>query len=98
MKFDPNTCFVPGCCVGTTEDEPLHEGMSKELDERFRYYASYMNDTELLTKLVAGDLIALEAKYHTSSALMYRNRVRSKLRQEKPVSVAERIQKFEHQA
>ena len=51
MKFDPNTCFVPGCCVGTTEDEPLHEVMSKELDERFRYYATYMNDTELLTKL-----------------------------------------------
>ena len=25
--------------------------MSKELDERFRYYATYMNDTELLTKL-----------------------------------------------
>ena len=31
-----------------------------------------MNGIELLTKLVAGDLIALEAKYHTSCALMYR--------------------------
>ena len=71
VKFDQNTCFVPGCCTETTEDEPLHEVMSKELDERFRWYASYMNDTELLTKLVAGDLIALEAKYHSSCALMY---------------------------
>ena len=95
VKFDPNTCFVPGCCVGTTDDEPLHEVMSNELDERFRYYASYMNDMELLTKLVAGDLIALEAKYHTSCALMYRNRVRTKIRQEKPASMAEKFQKFE---
>ena len=98
VKFDQNTCFVPGCCSETTEDEPLHEVMSKELDERFRWYASYMNDTELLTKLVAGDLIALEAKYHSSCALMYRNRVRSKLRQSKPTTVAQTIQKFEHQA
>ena len=49
-KFDPNTCFVPGCSIETSKDEPLHEVMSKELDERFRNYASIMNDSELLTK------------------------------------------------
>ena len=97
-KFDPNTCFVPGCRLETTEDETLHEVMSTELDERFRWYASYMNDTELLMKLSSGDLIALEAKYHSSCALMYRNRVRSKLRQAKPTTITETMQKYENQA
>ena len=97
-KFDPNTCFVPGCSIETSEDEQLHEVMSKELDERFRNYASIMNDSELLTKLVAGDLIALEAKYHSNCVLMYRNRVRSKIRQSKPSTTAEKMQKLEHQA
>lgn len=62
-----------------TEEKPLHEVMSQELDARFRLYATYMNDTELLTKLVRGDLIALEVKYCNHCTLMYCNGVRSKL-------------------
>ena len=97
-KFDPNTCFVPGCSIETSEDEQLHEVMSKELDERFRSYAMTMNDSELLTKLAPGDLIALEAKYHSTCVLAYFNRVRSKLRQSRPSTIAEQVQKFESQA
>ena len=54
----------------------MHKVMSKELDDRFR-------DTELLSKLAVGDLIALESKYHSSCAVMYRNRVRSNTREKK---------------
>ena len=97
-KFESNTCFVPGCSIETTDEEQLHEVMSKELDERFRSYATIMNDSELLTKLVAGDLIALEAKYHSTCVLAYRNRVRSKIRQNRPATMAEKMQKLEHQA
>ena len=71
--------------------------MSAELDARFRWYATYMNDTELLIKLVGGDLIALDVKYHNHCALMCRNRVRHKLRKNNP-TMSQNIQKYEHQS
>ena len=56
-KFDKEKCFIPGCIVTeTTEEDPLHEVIPKELDARFREYATFMNDTDLLTKLAGGDL------------------------------------------
>ena len=58
--------------------------MSKELDARFRWYATYMNDPELLTKVVGSDLIALDEKDHNHCILMYPNHVRSKLRKNNP--------------
>ena len=81
-KFNPNQCFVPGCTTETIEEEPLHKVMSKELDNRFSYYTEVLNDTELLAKLAGGDLIAQEAKYHSTCAVKLYNRVRSKLREE----------------
>ena len=86
-KFNPNTCFIPECTIETNEDEPLRAVMAKELDSRFRRYAEILNDTELLTKLAGGDLIAQEAKYHDACAISFYTRVRSKLRgQSAPVS------------
>ena len=79
-KFDKDSCFIPDCAVETTEKEPLHDVMSKELDARFRDYATIMDDKELLTKLAGGDLIALEAKYHSTCGVMYFNRVKTKIR------------------
>ena len=81
----------------TSEEEPLHEVMSEELDERFRQYATFLCDAELLSKLAGGDLIALEAKYHSSCAVMYRNRVRSKLR-EQNTPPSENIRNYEETA
>ena len=81
-KFDQNACFIPGCAVETSEEEPLRAVMSKELDCRFRKYAEVLNDTELLTKLAGGDLIAQEAKYHSTCAVSFYTRVRSKLREQ----------------
>ena len=36
VKFDHRSCFIPGCTTETSEEEPLHDVMSEELDERFR--------------------------------------------------------------
>ena len=88
VKSDPCTFFVLECSTETSEQEPLHEVMSKELDDRFREYAKLLNDTELLSKLVVGYFIASEAKYHSSCAVMFRNRVRLKNREQKPTSVS----------
>ena len=76
IKFDPNTCFIPGRCIETTREGPLHKIISTELDANFRWYATNMNDTKLLSKHFGGDLIVLEAKYHNHWALMYHNHVR----------------------
>ena len=47
--------------------------MSKELDAYFRWYATFMNDTELLTKLPRHDSIVLEAKCHNHYVFMHLN-------------------------
>ena len=80
----------------TTEKEPLHDVMSKELDARFRDYATIMDDKELLTKLAGGDLIALEAKYHSTCGVMYFNRVKTKIRG--PNSTFRSVQNFKEMA
>ena len=99
VAFDSNKCFIPGCSTETSEQDPLHEVMSKELDRRFREYAMTLDDTELLSKLAGGDLIALEARYHSNCAVMYRNRVRLKLRgHSAPQSQSRSIRKHEQLA
>ena len=94
VKFDPCTCFIPECSTETSEQEPLHEVMSKELDDPFKEYAKHLNGKELLSKLAVGDLIALEAKYHSSCAVMYRKQVRLKTREQKPPR-SHNIKKYE---
>ena len=99
VAFDSNKCFIPSCSTETSEQDPLHEVMSKELDRRFREYAMTLDDTELLSKLAGGDLIALEARYHSNCAVMYRNRARSKLRgHSAPQSRSRSIRKHEQLA
>ena len=56
-----------------------------------------MCDTELLSKLAGGDLIALEVKYHSNCAVMYRNRIRSKKREQNTPS-SRNIRKYEGMA
>ena len=47
--------------VGTTD---VHEASTHQLDLKVRRCALQLEDRELLAKLSAGDMIALEAKYH----------------------------------
>ena len=43
----------------------LHRASTLEVDTKVRKYATELNDTSLLTKLAAGDMVAIDAIYHT---------------------------------
>ena len=68
MKHVDTTCFFcdkPG--------DELHQVMTFRLDQRVRKCASVTGDSQLLGKLVVGDMIATEAKYHPGCLLsLYR--------------------------
>ena len=93
-SLHPNTCIISCKCIEMTDKDPLHEVMSKELDARFRWYVTYINDTELFTKLVVDDLIPLEGKYQNHCSLTYRNCVRSQLRKNDPAVSQNKHQAF----
>ena len=57
------TCFF--CEEYSTRNNPLHNVSTFGLDARVRKCAMVLQDEKLLAKLSAGDLVALEAKYHT---------------------------------
>ena len=54
-------CFFSGQLAGT---DGLHQA-TFQMDSRVRACAVLHEDTELLRRLSAGDMVALEAKYHT---------------------------------
>ena len=65
---DTLTCFF---CDKPGDD--LRQVMTFQLDQRVRKCTSVTGDSELLGKLVAGDMIATEAKYHPGCLLsLYR--------------------------
>ena len=69
-------CFF--CELSATKyGPPLFEVCTKEVDEKVRLAAIKMEDTKLLAKLAAGDMIAIEAKYHCRCLVRYYNRARS---------------------
>ncbi|KAJ7361936.1 hypothetical protein OS493_014583 [Desmophyllum pertusum] len=56
------TCFIcDECC---TRNNPLHNVSTLGVDARVRKCAFALQDEKLLAQLSAGDLVALEAKYH----------------------------------
>ena len=62
-------CFICDRCDGQT----LHNVSTLGLDDRVRESATLLNEERLLAKLSGGDLIALEAKYHTKClSMLYR--------------------------
>ena len=56
----------PACllCDQPAGSEGLHETATKQLGKKVREYACELQDTALLAKLAAGDMIAIESKYH----------------------------------
>ena len=57
---------IPACFICEESDDRIFHNVSTlGLDDRVRECASLLNDEKLLAKLSGGDLIALEAKYHT---------------------------------
>ena len=70
-KMVQDTCFFFQQPGGT---DGLHDVATFQADKRVRSCATLLGDTELLGRLSAGDMVALEAKYHTKCLLgLYNN-------------------------
>jgi len=72
------TSTEPTClfCDQPAGFEGLHEAATKQLDKNVRKCARDLEDTALLAKLAAGDMIAIEAKYHNRCLCALYNRAR----------------------
>ena len=66
-------CFFCGQPPGTSG---LHEAATFQVDKRVKACAELLQDTILLAKLSAGDMVALEAKYHAKYVVGLYNRAR----------------------
>ena len=58
---DQSKCFFCGESAGK---EALHQASTFQLDKNVRRAATLIGNMELLGRLSAGDMVALEAKYH----------------------------------
>ena len=68
-------CFF---CESDDNTEQLHEASCFRLNERVRECAHVLQDSRLLAKLSAGDLVALEAKYHSRCLVALYNKAERK--------------------
>lgn len=66
-------CFFCGQPPGISG---LHKAATFQIDKRVRICAELLEDTELLAKPSAGDMVALEAKYHAKCLEKLYNRAR----------------------
>lgn len=74
LSFIPQKqCFF---CGETDNVKNLHSPEHLEVDEKVRECAILLNDNKLIAKLSAGDLIAIEAKYHAKCLVGLYNRAR----------------------
>ena len=70
-----DTCFF--CEKPGTEKNRLHEVSTFQVDSRVRTCALKLQDEHLIAKLSAGDLVALEAKYHGKCLASLYNKIHS---------------------
>ena len=66
-------CFF---CEQPPGDTGLHEAATFQIDKRVRGCVELLEDTGLLAKLSAGDMVALDAKYHSKCLVGLYNRAR----------------------
>ena len=66
LKSDRELCFV---CGEEGGNDGLHEVTTFQVDQHVRKCPKLTGDSFLLAKLSLGDMIALEAKYHTKCLL-----------------------------
>ena len=64
-------CFF---CEKISND--LHEAATFQIDEHVRKCAAVIGDMKLLSKLSAGDMVAIEARYHTKCLVALYNQAR----------------------
>ena len=67
------TCFF---CRQPAGHDGLCEAATFQLDQRVRTCATLLEDTELLRQLSAGDMVAIEAKYHIKCLVSLYNSAR----------------------
>lgn len=77
--LDVQKCFF---CEKGEEEPVLHEVSTFDADKNIRDMITELNDTQLLSRIVGGDLIAMEAKYHLTCMVKLRNRYRSLTRKQ----------------
>ena len=68
-----NVCFFCGEASGNSG---MHEAATFEIDKQVLACAVQLEDSELLAKLSTGDMVALEAKYHSKCLVGLYNRAR----------------------
>ena len=66
-------CFF---CDTVDSQLNLHAASTLEVDQKVRECAFLLNDSKLIAKLSAGDLIAIEARYHAKCLVGLYNRAR----------------------
>lgn len=75
-KLEDNTL----CIFCGLSGEDLHHVTTLGVHDNVKKMATELQDTDLLAKLAAGDMIAIEAKYHRKCMLSLRHRYRSLIR------------------
>eukprot|EP00795_Rhopilema_esculentum_P014897 gene14897-6037_t len=84
--FNPHhRCFF---CENQDEPQNLHSASTIEIDKNVRESSILLNDRKIIAKLAAGDLIAIEAKYHAKYLVAFYNRARP-LKQKSTKSVGD---------
>ena len=76
-SLDVQKCIF---CEKGEEENVLHEVSTLDTDKNIRDMITELNDTLLLARIIGGDLIAMEAKYHLTCLTKLRNRYRSHTR------------------
>ena len=69
---------VEQCLFCDQSDDNLHKASTFEIDDKVRKYATELHDTKLLSKLAGGDMVAIDAVYHTNCLVAFYNRARKK--------------------
>ena len=77
VELDVQQCFL---CDESEESGILHQVLTYNADANIRAMISELNNAQLLPRVVGGDLIATEAKYHHKCLTKLRNRYRSHIR------------------
>ena len=75
----PDMCFFCHLDLGSE----YHQAATLELDQRVCQAAEFLDNTTLLAQLSAGDMVAIEAKYHNRCLVSLYNRVRAVQKPEK---------------
>lgn len=66
---EQSECFFCG-----EQGNDLHQVLTLEVDRDVRQMAVQMQDSQLIAKLAAGDMVAIEAKYHSKCMLAFKRK------------------------